>query len=385
MIFRKNPNPGVDAKRFLEMTNERRKRIDETPATPLPKTYAVNELSKAIHPNFLPARIAAIEEVASNCKVIRLEAMNDTNKFPYFRAGQYITLSTRVGSSYVTRPYSISSSPREALNGMMEVTVQKAGYFSSYLLEEAQVNDRIIVGEPTGDFCYDNIRDKNHIVAIAGGSGVTPFISMMKAIKEGSEDFTLTLIYGARSQKDLLINPSEYVHPNINVVVVLQNEEVEGYRHGLINKELLKEYVNDSVNVFMCGPDGMYKFVRKELNEIGFNPSRIRQEHNSIRTRPVEELKTYKLTVHIRDKVYVIDARNDETLLTAMERGGVKAPSRCRGGTCGFCHSRLIAGEYSVLPEHEYRRQADYKFGYVHPCSTYPESDMEIEVPVLGI
>ena len=128
MIFRKNPNPGVDAKRFLEMTNERRKRIDETPATPLPKTYAVNELSKAIHPNFLPARIAAIEEVASNCKVIRLEAMNDTNKFPYFRAGQYITLSTRVGSSYVTRPYSISSSPREALNGMMEVTVQKAGY-----------------------------------------------------------------------------------------------------------------------------------------------------------------------------------------------------------------------------------------------------------------
>ena len=129
----------------------------------------------------------------------------------------------------------------------------------------------------------------------------------------------------------------------------------------------------------------MYKFVRKELNELGFNPSRIRQEHNSIRTRCVPELKVHKLTVHIRDNVYVVEARNDETLLTAMERAGVKAPSRCRGGTCGFCHSRLIAGEYSVLPEHEYRRQADYKFGYVHPCSTYPESDMEIEVPVLGI
>ena len=71
----------------------------------------------------------------------------------------------------------------------------------------------------------------------------------------------------------------------------------------------------------------------------------------------------------------------NETLLNAMERAGLKAPSRCKSGSCGFCHSRLISGEYHVNKEHEYRRQADLKFGYIHPCCTYPESDMEIDVP----
>jgi ferredoxin len=68
-----------------------------------------------------------------------------------------------------------------------------------------------------------------------------------------------------------------------------------------------------------------------------------------------------------------------------MERAGIKAPSRCKSGSCGFCHSRLVRGEYFVDTKHEYRRQADLKFGYIHPCCTYPESDMEIDVPPFNV
>ena len=68
-----------------------------------------------------------------------------------------------------------------------------------------------------------------------------------------------------------------------------------------------------------------------------------------------------------------------------MERAGIKAPSRCKSGSCGFCHSRLISGEYFVDKKHEYRRQADFKFGFIHPCCTYPESDMEIDVPPFNV
>ena len=91
------------------------------------------------------------------------------------------------------------------------------------------------------------------------------------------------------------------------------------------------------------------------------------------------------MIVHIRDEVYNIPALNNETLLSALERAGIKSPSRCKSGSCGFCHSRLINGNYYVKPEHESRRLADLKFGYVHPCCTYPESDMEIDVPPLNI
>ena len=198
MLFNKNPD---DIKKFLEMANDRRKIIDETPATPLPKTYAVNELSKALHPGVIPAEIISIEEVGNNCKKITLKSTSENKRFPYFKAGQFVTLSTNVGESFVTRPYSISSSPKEAMKGILEVTVQKAGFFSTYLLEEAKVGDKIVVGEPSGDFYYDTLRDNKNVVAIAGGSGITPFISMIKSLEENSDDFNLTLIYGARTRK----------------------------------------------------------------------------------------------------------------------------------------------------------------------------------------
>ena len=108
MLFNKNPD---DIQKFLEMANDRRKIVDNAPATPLPKTYGVNELSKALHPNVIPAKIVSIKEVGNNCKTIRLESISENKRFPYFKAGQFVTLSTNVDSSFVTRPYSVSSSP----------------------------------------------------------------------------------------------------------------------------------------------------------------------------------------------------------------------------------------------------------------------------------
>ena len=378
MLFSKYPD---DIKRFQEMVNDRRKIIDNTPATPLPKTYAVNELSKALHPNVILAEIIGLKEVGRNCKVITLKSTSANGRFPYFRAGQFITLSTRVGDSFITRPYSISSSPFQAMEGIMEVTVQKAGLFSTYLLEEAKVGDKVIVGEPTGDFYYDNIRDRETIVAIAGGSGITPFISMIKSIIEGSDDFNLIIFYGARTRADLLIDLDSVKHEKIKVVPVLSHEEVEGYEHGFITKELVSKYVPQSYSVFMCGPDAMYNFVKEEFVKLGLNRYSIRQEHNSIGNRQVEEPKVFKLTVHMRDKVYVVDAYQNETLVAAMERAGLAAPVRCKSGSCGFCHSRLVKGEVTIPEKYESRRAADLKFGFIHPCCTYPESDLEIDVP----
>ena len=382
MLFNKNPD---DIKRFMEMSNDRRKIIDETPATALPKTYAVNELSKALHPNLIPAKIVSITDACNNCKTIRLESISENKRFPYFKAGQFITLSTDVNGAFITRPYSISSSPKEAMKGIMEVTVQRAGLFSNYLLDEAKVGDKLVVGEPSGDFYYDTLRDNKNVVAIAGGSGVTPFISMIKSLQEGSDDFNLTLFYGARTRKDLMIDYKDVKSSKVKLVIVLSEEEVEGYEHGFITGEVLTKYLPSEYSVFMCGPDAMYNFVRGEFVKLGVSEYAIRQEHNSIGTRKVENPRTFTLTVHIRDEVYTIPALENETLLVAMERAGVKSPSRCRSGSCGFCHSRLISGEYHVKKEHEYRRLADFKFGYIHPCATYPESDMEIDVPPFNV
>ena len=92
----------------------------------------------------------------------------------------------------------------------------------------------------------------------------------------------------------------------------------------------------------------------------------------------------FRLTVHIRDAVYELCAPNNETLITALERAGIPAVVRCRNGSCGFCHSRVLNGEFFIDNKDDFRRSADKKFNYIHPCSTYPESDMEIDIPIMN-
>ena len=129
----------------------------------------------------------------------------------------------------------------------------------------------------------------------------------------------------------------------------------------------------------MCGPQAMYEFADKELKSFGLPLRRIKKEANCVGVRDVKEVK-YQLTVHMGFEVYKVPASSCETVLTAMERAGINAPAKCRAGGCGFCHSRLVSGKYSIAGADK-RRLADTKFGYIHPCCTYPDSDMEIVVP----
>jgi ferredoxin len=91
--------------------------------------------------------------------------------------------------------------------------------------------------------------------------------------------------------------------------------------------------------------------------------------------------KTFQVRVHLDGQTAEIPAKAKETVLVAMERAGLAAPSQCRSGECGFCRSLLISGEVFVVPESDGRRAADKPLGFIHPCSSYPLSDLELKVP----
>ena len=76
-----------------------------------------------------------------------------------------------------------------------------------------------------------------------------------------------------------------------------------------------------------------------------------------------------------------MDASANEPILVAIERAGVAAPSRCRSGECGWCRSKLVSGNFFTPAENEGRRHSDIVHNYIHPCCTFPLSDMVIEVP----
>ena len=375
--FKKQIFGFMDLLRFKKLVPNRRKMLENGSPAALPKSYRVNDTVKILHPGYQGAKLVAIAQNTADTKTYTFETEHPL----YFRAGQYLTLGCKIGKSEVSRPYAISSSPKEALSCRVSLTVKKCGFFSGYLFDSAAVGDSFVLGDPSGEFCYEPVKDADHVVAIAGGSGITPFYSMAQAVADGTNRHKLTIFYGARTESDLIFKKEldTLVSAKVKVVYVLSDEKKEGYESGFIGAELLQKYVSGDYTVMMCGPQAMYAFADKELASLGLPLRRIKKEANCVGPRDTEA-KSYTLTVHIGFDTYTVPADARETILTALERAGLKVPSKCRAGGCGFCHSKLVSGSFSIAGQDK-RRLADAKFGYIHPCCSYPDSDMELIVP----
>ena len=369
--------------RFKKLVPNRREALANGSDQPLPTEYRTNNLATALHPGYVEVELTHIVQLTPNMKNFTFKRV-DSSAFPFFRAGQYVSLQAKIGDSLVSRPYSISSSPDEALEGRLSLGIEDAGFFSGYMNNEAKIGDRFVMTEPSGEFHYENIRDKKNIVCIAGGSGITPFLAMAKSVAEGNEDYNMTLFYGAKDFENLAYRDELEVlkKSGVQIIYVLETAH-EGCEQGFVTAKMLEKYVDINASTFfMCGPVAMYASILDELKPFNLPLKSVRKDAATCGDLDIDNPKTFRLMVHMRDKVYEIDAKENETLLTSMERAGLNAPNKCRAGGCGFCHSKWLGGEYIIAKGRDGRREADRKFGFIHPCVTYPQSDMEIDVPV---
>lgn len=384
MKFKKQMFGFMDMLRFKKLVPNRREALASGANTPLPQEYRTNELAKRLHPGMMDVELTAVRQVAAGMVELTFKRL-DADAFPFFRAGQYVSLQGRVGKSVVSRPYSIVSSPRQALANELVLGVADAGFFSGWLNREAKPGDRFRMSEPTGEFHYETLRDKKQIVCIAGGAGITPFISMARSMADKDEPYEMILFYGARDEAHLAYQAEldELCQKTgLRVVYVLSDEEKSGFAHGFITADLMEQFVDiKECTFFLCGPKAMYDFIESQLASYQLPVKAVHRDATCCPNLKIDAPRTFRLTVHIRDEVFTMDAAEHETLLTAMERAGVPAPNKCRAGGCGYCHSKWIAGEFRIAEGRDGRREADRKFGFVHPCVTYPLSDMEIDVP----
>lgn len=375
--------------KFTELIKNRETEIEKAKDEISTVDSNANALAQRLHPQKQILTISRIKE-AEDAKIYTLTA----DKCAYFTAGQYLSVSVNINGRIYSRPYSILSSPKDALKGFYEICVKRVegGLVSNYILDNLNVGDVLEVSDPTGNFTYEPLRDAGHIIAIAGGSGITPFVSLAKAISEGSEDFALTIIYGSRKEKDILLKSElDEICRNsdkVKVVYVLSEENKEGFEQGFVNAELLGKYApKDKYSVFLCGPQAMISFVDKELAKFNLESKYIRHEvHGEVadpsafEEYPENVPDNLKITVIIKGEKTEFTANSKNTILRILEDNNINPPSRCRGGECGFCHSKLISGKVFIPKELDRRRQADEKFGFVHPCCSYPLSDLVIEV-----
>ena len=375
-----------DSVNTIKFLTERKQFIDSAPAVLPTRTddFGVNKVAKSLHPKEQKLVISRIEEHGNIAKSYYFKSETE---LAYFKAGQYLTFKLEIGNSVVTRSYSIVSSPASALNGEYQITVKRIadGFVSDYILDNWNVGDEVIAYAPEGNMTYCPLRDAQNIVAIAGGSGITPFLSLARAIDQGDEDCTLTLLYGCRTSDEILfkseLDSLSEKNDKINVVYVLSHSDEDGYEKGFVGADIIKKYAPDgNYSIFVCGPGGLYKFLETELPKLQIERKYIRFEVFSSGKKVDEEPKEYNITVINRGNETVIKASSNETVLCAFERAGIEVPARCHTGECGFCRSKLVSGKVYIPEGEDKRRIADMQFNFIHPCCCYPESDLVVRI-----
>lgn len=391
----------LKAKKFLPMLKERQARFESGKAELIETEDNAMALAKALHPKRQYLKIAKVTERGEDCRSFTLvpDTEKGTNALAYFGAGKYLTVFETIEGMPITRAYSISSSPKDSLEGKYVLTIKlvEGGLMSKFIFDTWKEGRSVEVSAPAGNFEYQELRDAKKVICLAGGSGITPFVSMANAIKDGDEDFEMTLLYGSRNYDNILFRDElealQKECDKIKVVHVLSDEKKakKGTEKGFITADLIKKYApeNEEYSVFICGPQQMYDFLDGELKKLNKEKKYIRHEmfgefHNpaSQSDYPAGVPEEVKITVTIQDETYTVTGKTGDSVMQTLEKNKIAVPARCRSGECGFCHSHLLSGKVYVPEALEYRRLADYKFGCIHPCCSFPLTDLEINVPV---
>lgn len=341
-----------------------------------------------LHPKQLNLRVSEIINETPSAKTLRL--VSPERILPPFLAGQYIALFLEIKGIRTSRPYSISSPPNQA--GYYDLTVRRVeeGLVSNFLLDEVQRGDLLQSSGPEGHFYYNPLFHDKTMVCLAGGSGITPFMSIIREIVECGLDREMVLFYGNRDLREavfhhLLLDLSERFS-HIHYIPVIENPP-EGYqgRVGLISAELIKNTLDglEDKTFYLCGPQAMYDFCIPELERLGIPGRKIRKEVYGPPidiTRAPNWPKEVKADNRIRVKINdgrTLEARSGQTLAVALENQGVRVPTLCRSGECSQCRVKVISGRV-FQPAGALVRKSDRRFGYIHACVSYPLEDLEI-------
>jgi len=348
----------------------------------------VDRVINALHPKELQLTVSEIIEETASSRTLRLISANGI--LPPFQAGQYINIFVNLAGIRSSRPYSIASSP--AQTAYYDVTVRRVedGFVSNYLLDEVKIGDTFTSTSPAGLFYYNPLFHGKDLVFLAGGSGITPFMSMIREVTDRGLARKITLIYGSRDADDIIfreeLEDCAQRHDNFTFRPVI-SEPAPSYRGhtGFITADLMREVLGDIQNkmFYLCGPEEMYTFCLSELEKLGVPRKKIRQEVFGPPTNvteepgwPTEVRGDATFTVAIRGGAS-IPARADEPLMISLERAGITIPTSCRSGECSLCRTKLLSGEV-FQPRGAKVRKSDRQFGYIHACMAYPLKDLEI-------
>jgi len=310
-----------------------------------------------------------------------------------FLAGQYITVMREINGENLRRPYSLCVSPAEQ-EWRFCCKYIPGGRMSGFINNELSVGEQLAVMVPNGRFtCELDDSAAHHYVGLAGGSGITPVIALLKSVLRKETNSLFTLFYGNRATPDIIFRETlldlknQYLD-RLQVFHVLSDEQTDAaVFHGMLDNERVESLVSqltmptDIDRFFICGPGPMMDGAEQALLRLGVDAPRIRKESfgqaaPQAGAAQVDIASSAHVTAIIRTggSTVGVDVKAGQSVLDAALAAGLDLPYACKGGVCCTCKAKLIEGTVDMVVN--YGLEADeVERGYVLTCQAIPTSD----------
>ena len=354
-------------------------------------------------PIFHPLRVRAIEPDTPEAVIVTFEVPPDLRSVFGFTQGQYLTLRSEIEGQDLRRSYSICAGVDD---GELRVGVRKVrgGTFSNWINEHLRPGDSIQVMAPQGRFFVPiEPQSRRHHVGIAGGSGITPILSIMKTVLAREPQSSFTLLYANRSLQSTMFKEeiedlkNRYL-TRLALHHVFSDEPTDApLNMGLMNRDKLADFLGsvlparDIDHAYICGPFQMNDEAEAALLAAGVPEERIHIERFGLAPQPAAgEAGTVGAVIHEarpgdaeRAKVVIvrdglrreIDFRRDQpSILDAASAAGLEVPFSCTSGVCGTCRAKLLEGEVRMERNFALDKQ-EVAAGFVLTCQAHPLTD----------
>ncbi|MCK8482673.1 phenylacetate-CoA oxygenase/reductase subunit PaaK [Aliiroseovarius sp. S2029] len=342
---------------------------------------------------FHTLKVTDIQKTIRDAVVVTL-APDEPEAFVYTQ-GQYLTFRRDFDGQELRRSYSICSGLDD---GRLQVGIKRVdgGAFSTWANEELKTGDTIEAMSPMGNFFVPLAPDLDrHYLGFAGGSGITPVLSIIKTTLAREPNSQFTLVYANKAVTTIMFREELEDLKNrymgrFNVIHILESDaqEIDLFT-GLVDEEkcaaLFKNWIDiKSVDTaFICGPEPMMLGIARALRDQGLDDAQIKFELFAS-SQPGRAAKKAVSTSAVKgdgiDAVIALDGSSrtitmdaETSILDAALANDMDAPYACKAGVCSTCRCRVIEGDVEMLTNHALE---DYEVekGYVLSCQSYAKS-----------
>ncbi|WP_107495791.1 2Fe-2S iron-sulfur cluster-binding protein [Thalassobius sp. I31.1] len=341
--------------------------------------------------------VTDIHKTIRDAVVVTLKPANDADAAEFdFTQGQYLTFRQDFDGEELRRSYSICAGKDE---GLLQVGIKRVdgGAFSTWANEDLKEGDKIEALPPMGGFFtpLDALSQKQYL-GFAGGSGITPVLSIIKTTLEAEQNSRFTLVYANKSVTAIMFREEIEDLKNaymgrFNVIHILESDaqDIDLFT-GLVTEEKCAELFKGWIDIehvdtaFICGPEPMMLGIASALRGAGLDDAQIKFElfassqpgraKKKAASSATSSAGATSAAITLDGATQTITMDRDTSILDAARDNNMDAPWACKAGVCSTCRCKVLEGEVEMAANHALE---DYEVakGYVLSCQAYPVTD----------